>query len=64
MIPAPKPAAPIIAAVTPALSVVRTGADEPKRLAGKLGFDDTPSSLPKVDVELDAALVKELKAAR
>jgi hypothetical protein len=38
--------------------------DEPKRLAGKLAFDDTASGGPKVDVEFDAALVKEFKAAR
>ena len=45
-------------------AALKTGADEPKRLAGKLSFDDTPSSGPKVDVEFDAALVKEFKAAR
>jgi len=45
-------------------AALRTSADEPKRLAGKLGFDDTPSSGPKVDVEFDTTLVRELKAAR
>ena len=43
---------------------LKATADEPKRLAGKLSFDDTASSGPKVDVEFDAALVKEFKAAR
>jgi hypothetical protein len=45
-------------------AALKTSADEPRRLAGKLGFDDTPSSGPKVDVEFDATLVKEFKAAR
>lgn len=45
-------------------AALRTGADEPRRLAGKLSFDDTPSGGPKVDVEFDAPIVKELKAAR
>ena len=45
-------------------AALKAGADEPKRLAGKLSFDDTPSSGPTVDAELDAALVKEFKAAR
>ena len=45
-------------------AALTTSADEPRRLAGKLRFDDTPSGGPKVDVEFDATLVKELKAAR
>ena len=45
-------------------AALRTSADEPERLAGKLGFDDTASSGRKVDVEFDAPLVKEFKAAR
>ena len=45
-------------------SVLKASADEPKRVAGKLVFDDTASGGPKVDVEFDAALVKEFKAAR
>jgi hypothetical protein len=45
-------------------AALESGADEPKRLAGKLSFDDTPSSGPKVDVEFDTALVKEFKVAR
>ena len=45
-------------------AALKATADEPKRLAGKLSFDDTASSGPKVDVEFDAGLVKEFKAAR
>lgn len=45
-------------------TALKASADEPKRLAGTLAFDDTASSGPKVDVEFDAALVKEFKAAR
>ncbi len=33
-------------------------------LAGKLAFDNASSQGPKVDVEFDAALLKEFKAAR
>jgi hypothetical protein len=43
---------------------LKTSADDPKRLAGKLSFDDSGASGPKVDVEFDAMLVKEFKAAR
>jgi hypothetical protein len=45
-------------------AVLEASADVPKRLAGKLSFDDTASLGRKVDVEFDAALVKEFKAAR
>ena len=45
-------------------AALKATADEPKRLAGKLIFDDTAAGGPKVDVEFDAALVKEYKAAR
>jgi hypothetical protein len=45
-------------------AALKATADEPKRLAGKLSFDDAAAGGPKVDVEFDAALVKELKAAR
>ena len=45
-------------------AALEASADEPTRLAGKRSFDDTPSSGPRVDVEFDAALVKEFKAAR
>jgi hypothetical protein len=37
-------------------------ADDDKRIAGKLVFDKTAAGGPKVDVEFDAALVKELTA--
>lgn len=37
-------------------------ADDAKRIAGKLVFDKTAAGGPKVDVEFDAALVKELTA--
>ena len=43
---------------------LRASADDPKRLAGKLSFDHSGASGPKVDVEFDAALVKDFKAAR
>jgi hypothetical protein len=45
-------------------AALETRADQPRRLAGRLAFDDTPSGGPKVEVEFDAALVKEYKAAR
>jgi hypothetical protein len=45
-------------------AALETSVDEPKRLAGKLAFDDTPADGPRVEVEFDAALVKEFKAAR
>ncbi|HYN10979.1 MAG TPA: hypothetical protein VES67_26590 [Vicinamibacterales bacterium] len=38
--------------------------DSPKRIAGKLTFDGTPASGPKVDVEFDAPLVKEIVKVR
>ena len=37
-------------------------ADDAKRLAGALRFDKTAAGGPKVDVEFDAALVKEVTA--
>jgi hypothetical protein len=39
-----------------------SSADDAKRIAGKLVFDKTAAGGPKVDVEFDAALVKELTA--
>ena len=42
--------------------VLKTTADDAKRMAGKFVFDDTASGGPKVDVTFDAALVKELSA--
>ena len=38
-------------------------ADQPDRLAGKLTIDDSDSGGPKIDVQFDAPLVKELKEA-
>jgi hypothetical protein len=35
-----------------------------KRIAGKLAFDGTPASGPKVDVEFDASLLKEFTRVR
>ena len=45
-------------------SALKASADGPKRLAGKLAFDDAQSGGPKVEVDFDAPLVKEFKAAR
>ena len=45
-------------------AALKASADEPKRLAGKLAFDGARSGGPKVEVEFDAALEKEYKAAR
>jgi len=42
--------------------VLKTTASDGKRIAGKLAFDDAGAGGPKVDVEFDAALVKELAA--
>jgi hypothetical protein len=39
-------------------------ADTPTRLAGKLVFDASAAGGPKVEIQFDAALVKELKQAR
>jgi hypothetical protein len=41
---------------------LKTTADNAKRIAGTLRFDDAGAGGPKVDVEFDAALVKELAA--
>ena len=49
---------------TQPVASLRASAADPERLAGKLSFDDSGASGPKVDVEFDAALVKEFKAAR
>jgi len=45
-------------------AALKASADEPKRLAGELAFDDTQAMGPRVDVEFDAVLLKEFKAAR
>ncbi len=38
--------------------------NDASRLAGKLAFDNASSEGPKIDVEFDATLLKEFKAAR
>ena len=40
--------------------VLKTTASDPKHMAGKLSFDDSAPGGPKVDVDFDAALVKEV----
>lgn len=42
--------------------VLKTTASDAKRMAGTLAFDDAGAGGPKVDVEFDAALVKEVTA--
>lgn len=42
--------------------VLNTTANDAKRIAGKLTFDDAGAGGPKADVEFDAALTKELSA--
>ena len=42
--------------------VLKTTASDAKRMAGKLSFDDAAAGGPKVNVEFDAAMVKELTA--
>lgn len=38
-------------------------AEQPDRLAGKLAIDDTASGGPRIEVQFDAPLLKEVKAA-
>jgi len=45
-------------------SVLAAKADEPGRVAGTLAFDDTLAGGPKVVIEFDVTLPKELKVAR
>jgi hypothetical protein len=45
-------------------TALKTSADDAKHLAGKLSFDDAGAGGPKVDVDFDAALVKEFTQAR
>ncbi len=45
-------------------TVLKITADDTKRLAGKLSFDDSGSGGPKVDVEFDATMTKEFTKAR
>jgi hypothetical protein len=40
--------------------VLKTSVSDAKHMAGKLSFDDAAAAGPKVDVEFDAALVKEV----
>ncbi len=42
--------------------VLAASASDAKRMAGKLAFDDAGAGGPQVDVEFDAALVKEVAA--
>jgi hypothetical protein len=42
--------------------VLKTTTSDAKKIAGKLAFDDAGAGGPKVDVEFDAALVKEVTA--
>ncbi|MFO1322531.1 MAG: hypothetical protein U1F15_00540 [Burkholderiales bacterium] len=42
--------------------VLKTTASDAKRMAGKLAFDDAGAGGPKVDVDFDAAMVKEVSA--
>jgi hypothetical protein len=42
----------------------KTKTDEPGKIAGTFGVDDSASGGPKIDVEFDAALVKEFQSAR
>jgi hypothetical protein len=49
---------------TAAPAVLKLTADTPTRLAGKLTIDNVAAGGPKVDVEFDVPLLRELKAAR
>lgn len=49
---------------TKEMAALKTNADDPKRMAGKLSFDDTAAGGPKVDVDFDAALAKTFTKAR
>jgi len=45
-------------------SALKSTADTPDHLAGKLRFDDSSSGGPKIDVEFDAPLLKSFTKAR
>jgi hypothetical protein len=45
-------------------SALKATATDPKRLAGKLVFDDAGSGGPKVEVDFDDSLLKEFSKAR
>ena len=47
---------------TEPVASLATKADDAKRLAGTLRFDKTGAGGPKVDIEFDAAMVKEVTA--
>jgi hypothetical protein len=49
---------------TEELGALKARSDEPGKLAGTLSLDDSGSGGPKVEVEFDAALLKELDKAR
>jgi hypothetical protein len=49
---------------TEKLEVLSLRSDDPGKLAGKLVLDETGSGGPKVDVEFEATLLKELDKAR
>jgi hypothetical protein len=49
---------------TAAPAVLKLTTDTPARLAGKLAIDSTAAGGPKVDLEFDVPLLRELKAAR
>ena len=49
---------------TEKLAALKLTADTPMRLAGNLVFDGSAAGGPKVDIEFDAPLLKELKLAR
>ena len=49
---------------TAAPAVLKLTTDTPTRLAGKLTIDNVAAGGPKVDVEFDVPLLRELKAAR
>lgn len=49
---------------TAELDALRARTDDATKLAGKLTIDDTAAGGPKIDVDFDAAFVKEMTAAR
>jgi hypothetical protein len=49
---------------TTKVSTLETRTDEPAKLAGTLHIDDTSAGGPKVDVDFDVTVLKELSAAR
>ena len=43
---------------------LKTTANTPERVAGKIAIDDSKAGGPKIDIDFDAPLLAELKAAR